>query len=166
MSNRKYAEGTRVSASRSLDELRVLLRARGAGRVVIDDNPDEGHVAVLFQRAERAYRISVPIPSTKDRAFTHTPELGRQRDPAGRAKAYNDEIMRRHRSLLMHVKAKLIAVDDGIVTFEREFMVHLVMPTGDTLGEFMEPRIADAVAMGQLPSLAKKALLLPSPEAS
>ena len=41
-------------------------------------------------------------------------------------------------------KAKLEAVESGIATFEEEFMAHIVMPNGKTVGEMALPLIESA----------------------
>lgn len=67
--------------------------------------------------------------------------------------AYEQEIRRRWRSLLLVVKAKLTAVADGISTVEREFLADLVIPTGQTLAEWLAPQLEAAYAHGGVPAL-------------
>ena len=59
----------------------------------------------------------------------------------------------RWRALALAVKAKLEAVAIGITTFEDEFMAHIVMPDGLTVGEHVRPRIASAYESGQVTPL-------------
>jgi hypothetical protein len=45
------------------------------------------------------------------------------------------EMRRRWRSLALAIKAKLEVVASGIATFDEEFMAHLVLPDGTTVGD-------------------------------
>jgi hypothetical protein len=59
------------------------------------------------------------------------------------------EERRRWRCLLLNVKAKFEAVENQIVTFEEEFLAHIVVPgTGETVGAWAAPRIAEAYERG------------------
>ena len=42
------------------------------------------------------------------------------------------------------IKAKLIAIQDKVATFEEEFMPYLVTDTGETLAERMLPSVREA----------------------
>jgi hypothetical protein len=48
------------------------------------------------------------------------------------------------RALNLVIKAKLEAVEAGIVTFEDEFMAHMVLPNGATVAEYVGPQIEEA----------------------
>ena len=65
--------------------------------------------------------------------------------------------MQRWRALLLVVKAKLEAVEAEIATFEEEFLPHIVLPNGRTVGEMALPEIERAYQGGRTP-----ALLLPA----
>jgi len=52
------------------------------------------------------------------------------------------------RALSLVVKAKLEAVESGITTFEDEFLAHIVLPNGQTVGEQALPRVREAYATG------------------
>jgi hypothetical protein len=47
----------------------------------------------------------------------------------------------RWRALLLVCKAKLEAVESGVATVESEFLASLILPSGQTIGELMVPRI-------------------------
>lgn len=59
----------------------------------------------------------------------------------------------RWRALSLAIKAKLEAVASGITSFEEEFLAHVVMPNGKTLGSTIIPQIADAYANKKMPPL-------------
>ena len=59
----------------------------------------------------------------------------------------------RWRALALVIKAKLEAVEAGIVTFEEEFAMHMVLPNGQTVGEWVVPQINQAYELNQMPAL-------------
>lgn len=58
-----------------------------------------------------------------------------------------------HRILFNHLKAKFIAVANGLTEFEEEFMAHLLVPDKDgnmkTLGEVLLPQYNKAIDEGK-----------------
>jgi hypothetical protein len=70
------------------------------------------------------------------------------------------ELKRRWRALVLIVKAKLELVASGGSTFEVEFLAHTMLPNGDTVGETMLPRIAQAYRTNSMPPL----MLGPGPQ--
>lgn len=56
------------------------------------------------------------------------------------------------RCLFLAVKAKLVAVEAQITTFEQEFMAHIVLPNGRTTGEEILPQIDEAYRSGKMPT--------------
>jgi hypothetical protein len=61
--------------------------------------------------------------------------------------------MRRWRSLLLRIKAKLEAIADGMTTVEEEFLANLMLPDGSTVIEEVLPRLAVAYETGKMPQL-------------
>lgn len=57
------------------------------------------------------------------------------------------------RALYLVVKAKLVAVQNEISTFEAEFLSAMVMPNKRTLGEMILPQMDKLQIDGQLPKL-------------
>ncbi len=57
------------------------------------------------------------------------------------------------RALLLLVKAKLEFVAGGLSTAEREFLAHVVLPNGSTVGDELAPHLAEAYASGTVPLL-------------
>ena len=57
------------------------------------------------------------------------------------------------RALALVVKAKLEAVDAGITVFEEEFLAHIVLPDGRTVGQFTLPQVESAYLTGKMPKL-------------
>ncbi len=66
--------------------------------------------------------------------------------------AYEAEVRRRWRALAAVIKAKLVAVEDNISTMEQEFLAYVVLPNGQTLGEWAGPQLNDARPLPLLPA--------------
>ena len=73
--------------------------------------------------------------------------------PTGESEKDQKEIRRLWRSLAMIIKAKLEAVASGVSIFDDEFMPYIVLPNGETVGQFMRPQIDVAYQNGSMPKL-------------
>jgi hypothetical protein len=117
MSKRIYADHTRVPVIRSQVELRELLRKFGATRFGMAEADEEGTV-IGFSFNSRTYRFVMPITFDSERAE------------------------RAHwRRLILVVKAKLVAIETGVSSFEEEFLANTVTPSGRTVFEETRPAI-------------------------
>lgn len=145
----RYASTTDVSSEASRLEIERTLRRYGASEFGYLSRASE--VSVAFTAHDRWIRFSIPMPDPRSREFTHTPERGILRSVPAREAAYEQAVRQRWRSLALIVKAKLEAVDAGIVTFEEEFLAHTVVPgTGETVYEQTRGVIAAAYTDGVL----------------
>jgi hypothetical protein len=122
-----YARGTPVEVVRTRTQIEDELRRRGATQFGYNVDDAAGEAVIAFTMAGLQVRMSLPLPDFDDDAFRYTPSGRYQRSPAEQAKAYQQEVKRRWRSLALIVKAKLVAVDDGISTAEREFLADTVV---------------------------------------
>lgn len=128
-----YAEKTTVPVSKSRMEIEELIRKHGAGQFISGFAGDK--VMIGFTAAGRQVRFIVTVP-------------------AGRTDKESEQLERqRWRALLLVIKAKFEAIDSGVSCFDDEFLAHIVLPSGQTAGEWMVPQIADAYQMGQMPAL-------------
>jgi hypothetical protein len=150
--SRRYAQDTQVSVAKSRAELEELLQRHGATATAVYMSGSEA--AVAFEMADRRVRFRLRLPDPRDEAFTR--KKANQHDRFGRpcseseARERHEKACRRlWRALVLAVKAKLVAVDDGVETFEEAFMAHVVMPDGKTVAEHVQPRIADAYHNGE-----------------
>lgn len=125
-----YARRTPVEVVRTRTQIEDELRRRGASSFGYNVNDAAGEAVIAFTMGGLQVRMILPLPAFDDDAFRYTSSGKYQRAPAEQAKAYDAELRRRWRSLLLIVKAKLVAVDDGITTMEREFLPDVVV--GDT----------------------------------
>lgn len=140
-----YAQGTEVSVEKSQLELQQVLRKYGATGYAMGWSEVGG--VVQFQAQARQIKFLMPSPDEKNFAYTKT----RQRRTAAQVKtALAAEERRRWRALLLVIKAKLEAVESGIVTFEQEFLAHVVMPDGRTVHEHTQEPIERAYVEGHV----------------
>jgi hypothetical protein len=144
----RYAEGTSVAPEASRAEIERTLRRYGADGFL--SGYDNGQAFLLFRAHGRMVRFSVPMPDPSE--FTQTP-AGRKRDAAAARSAAEGEERRRWRALALAVKAKLEVVETGIATFEQEFLAHVVLPNGTTVGQWIEPQLEEAYADGGMPAM-------------
>jgi len=125
----KYAADTAVPVERSRAEIEKTLQRFGADEFVYMHSPTDASVG--FRARGRLVRFRLPLRDT----LKH--DTQKQRDQAVRSA---------WRALALSIKAKCVAVDSGIVSFESEFMPQTVMPDGMTAADHVLPRIADAYA--------------------
>jgi hypothetical protein len=113
---------------------------------------DENRALLAFVANGRQVRFVLPLPDRDDPEFTRTP-TGRERTASAASEAYEQAVRQRWRALALVIKAKLEAVDTGIVDFTSEFLAHLVLPDGQTVGDAVVPRVDEAYRTGQSPEL-------------
>lgn len=146
----KYAKGTEVSIGKSREELEKTLKARGATGFMFGwEEGRETHV-VAFRLAERLVRLTVPRSWYDEHKRTPT---GRTRTDTAAQREADAEERRRWRSLLLVIKARLVAVDDGVETLETAFLPWVVLPSGQTIAEWIGPQLDTVYASHEMPSL-------------
>lgn len=132
----KFAEGTRVSVNSSRQEIETTLKRFGATKFVTSVDDDTGRATVQFFARGRWVRLILEL-----RVANRKGQKERVSEPEER---------RLWRSLVALVKAKMIAVDDGLVEFEEEFLPHVVMADGATVYERSKPSIAAEYQTGKV----------------
>lgn len=141
-----YANKTNVPVNQSRHEIERLLQKNGATQFVFGHA--DGHALVAFEmsttdnvgeRVKRRLRFLVPMPIA-------TRSMNEAKVAA--------ETRRRWRALLLVLKAKLEAVTSSIVTFDTEFLAHIVVEGTSTVGDRMVPALSKAIESGgHLPPL-------------
>jgi hypothetical protein len=133
-------ETTTVTVERSQGEIRKLLQDRGAARFAFGEETDSAGVrwaAVSFTHGAHAVRMRVPHKPVDERVV-------RSRLTRARTKTREDlerelgeqEAKRIWRVMHWNLKARLVAVDEGVETFEEAFLAHLLNErTGMTIFE-------------------------------
>ncbi|HCB04269.1 MAG TPA: hypothetical protein DEQ43_08495 [Nocardioides bacterium] len=147
----RYAQNTNVSSEASRNEIERTLRKFGATEFAY--GWQQGHAAVGFVISGRQVRFVLHMPDPNDREFTHTPTRRTPRSPGEAEKAYEQVVRQRWRALAAVIKAKLVAVQEGIVTIEEEFLAHFVLPSGATMAQEMIPRLDAALDGQSMPAL-------------
>lgn len=134
---RPYAHRTAVPVDRTRSEIEHLLEKHGARSFVYGTT--DGQALLAFEMRDRRLRFIVPMPSTN-----------KTRSNESQVKA---ETRRRYRALLLVLKAKLEAVESQIVTFDEEFLAHIVVEGNSTVGDRMIPQLNQAIADGRMATL-------------
>jgi hypothetical protein len=150
MAANSYASRTKVTKNDTIGDLETILGKHGATSFIAGTH--EGDATIAFHVAGLNILMRVPLPKITERRFTHS-ETGRTRSPDKIRDEHQTAIRATWRALLLFVKAKLVAVDQGLTTIEQEFLPHILLPGGTTLAETALPAIREAYATGQIPPL-------------
>jgi hypothetical protein len=152
----QFAAFTDVSSDRSRAEIENIIRRYGASQFMYGWAEDKAVIG--FACNDRHIRFELPLPARNDPKFTQTPTGRHKRTSAAAEAAWEQACRQRWRALALVVKAKLEAVETGITTFDDEFLAHIVLPGGQTIGQYVLPKLAGVVSSGRI------AGLLPPPE--
>jgi hypothetical protein len=144
-----YAETTEVPIDRSRAEIERTLERYGATAFMY--GWDTRRAAISFDVAGRRYRIVLPLPEKNDRAFTHSP-TGRERTSNSASAAFEQARRQRWRALALWIKAVLEAAEAGIISIEEALLPFVVLPNGQTAGQWLAPQIAQAYRIGNMPA--------------
>lgn len=144
----RYAADTDVTPEKTRQEIERTVKRYAADEYGFAERADVA--AILFRYKGRRVRFLVARPTDADVARYPG---GRSRDyrqyPAAKAQLERQ----RWRVLLLTIKARLEAVEAGQETAEDAFLAYTVLPSGDTVSEWLQPQIDDAYATGQMPGL-------------
>lgn len=124
----RYASRTKVPISKSRMEIETILsryKADQFGTAMTEDK-----AMVQFRINKWMVRFVLPLPMKNEQ-----------------------DQRQRWRALCLMIKAKLESVESKIVTFESEFLSHLVMPSGQTYGEWAVPQLQDMREHGKIPDM-------------
>ena len=147
----KYAEKTTVPVEKSKAEIENLLSRYGADQFMSGWDQEKAFMA--FRMAGRQIKFTILLPDKKSKEFTQTPAGRKRRDQAAQFAAWEQSCRQRWRALALVIKAKLEAVETGITEFEDEFMAHIILPDGKTVGQHLRPEIAAAYQTGKMQKL-------------
>jgi hypothetical protein len=150
----KYAAETDVPIERSQAEIKGIIMRYGATRYATLDDPN--CAMILFEIENRRIRFTLPLPDKSAEEFTHKNHNSGKRVPRSQEDAYRfweQACRQRWRALCLIIKAKLEAVETGITTIEREFLNNIMLPDGQTVGDFILPQIEASYSTGKMPPL-------------
>jgi len=133
MTKKPFAHGTTVTVGKSRGQIEDLVTAHGASMFVSGYEGDRANI--LFKMKDRRVRFQLQLVKSGG-LFT---ELEAER-----------ENMRRWRCLFFLLKAKLSAVEDGLATFEEEFLAFTLVPgsNGETVAQWIGPQLSYAYEKG------------------
>ncbi len=124
----RYAEKTEVTSDRSRAEIERTLTRYGADQFLYAWQADTAVIG--FRMRGRMIRLVLQMPDRNDREFRFTPSRNYERSKEAQQEAYEQACRQRWRALALLVKAKLEAVEAGLVELEEEFLSHVVLPDG------------------------------------
>lgn len=138
-----FATKSSVSPEKTRAEIERLVMRHGATRFASGWETGEA-ATVLFVVRGRAVRFTLPMPDPNARSFTHVRPGSWQRTTEKQRAARHEQAVRSAwRALMLVIKAKLEAVASNITTFEQEFLAHIVLASGDTVGDRIIPALDD-----------------------
>lgn len=135
-----YAEKTSVPIDRSQSEIKKILEKYGASGFAYGESGSTA--VVMFEMIRRRIKFVLPMPHKPSSCATQAS-----------IKTYEQLCRTRWRCLVLAIKAKLECVESGITTLEQEFMAHIVLPNGSTVGQVMTPQIDQSYREGKMPPL-------------
>lgn len=151
----RYASETSVSVEKSRAEIEATLNRYGADAFAYaSDGPE---VKIAFRMKGKHFRFALTLPGKSEKRFT-THSRGLRTTEAALA-AWEQGCRQKWRALALVIKAKLEAVEAQISTLEDEFLAHLVLPSGETMGDWARPQVEEAYALGHMP----RSLMLEGP---
>lgn len=135
-----YAKTTTVPISKTQDEIRRVLTKHGANGFAY---AEQGPLAIVaFEMMGRRIKFILPMPTPLSKNGTQAS-----------IKNYEQLCRSKWRCLLLAIKAKLECVESGITTLEQEFLAHIVLPNGQTMGQVAIPQIAQSYSENKMPPL-------------
>ena len=145
-----YAQDTSVPVSKSRLDIEYMLKSVGATEYIQGNS--NNIQAIAWTLNGKKYRITMRIPEIDSPEVRITPSKRRRTD--SQAKTYHEQLERSMwRQLYIIIKAKLVAVEAGIRTIEQEFREDMLLPNGQTVGEYVGPQIEQAYLTGNMPPL-------------
>ncbi|GBU17257.1 MULTISPECIES: hypothetical protein [Methylobacterium] len=148
-----FAKGTKVPAESTRLEIEKLVGDRGAEAFAFALEGDRAKIA--FRLQGRALRFNLPLPTLEEERFQRVQRglHSHARTPTAARNAWMQATREAWRALLLCIKAKFTAIEGGIVTFDEEFLAHVVMPDGRTVGEIAREQLALTYKAGEQPPL-------------
>lgn len=135
MSTRRYAEGTDVDVSKSVEDLKRLAERYDASEFTYAIGPRGG--SAMFRLEGVPLRYDVQFPTDDDLTV----------------KQAEQEWRRRWRVVLLRAKGQFEAITDGELSVERAFLAEVMLPDGTTVGERIEATGIEGLEGELLPQL-------------
>jgi hypothetical protein len=146
--SRRYAQGTEVSAAQTRVEIEGTVRRFGAKSFTL--HVEDARARIGFEINGRRIAFELPFPGVNSKQFKAIRSHISTEDKLERLERES------WRSLALLIKAKLAAVEAGIVTVEDEFLAQTIVPNQSggvtTVSDLMKPQIEEAYARGMVPA--------------
>lgn len=146
-----YAETTEVPVAKTKAEIEKLLEEKGASAVLTGHDSTTRTGVVQYRLHGKFVRHYLKLPDRQE--FERTPKGKLRYDDSQIGKAWDMGTRARWRQLLLILRAKFVAVESGISTFEEEFLANLVLTDNTTFGQWAVPQIEDTYRTGKMPPM-------------
>lgn len=145
----KYANTTSIDVAKTRGHIEAILGQYGATAFAFATQSNESMIS--FQIGGKTFKFILSEPPREQFEFTAT---GRSRGRAGAEQAHKQARRQVWRALFLIIKAKLVGVDEGITTIEREFLADMVVrSTGETVGQLAIEQMKLAEQNGTAPRI-------------
>lgn len=145
----QYAKDTSVTVEKSQAEVEKILMRYGADAFM--RGWESGNVVLAFRMDGKRMKFELPMPNKDE--FRHTSTGKLRTSDAAINEAWEQGCRQRWRALKLVIQAKLEAVEVGISTLEDEFMAQILLPNGDTIGNWMKPHIEEMYLTAKMPPM-------------
>ena len=145
---RAYAAETSVPVEKSRMEIEQILRRYQAD--AFGYSTDNTMATIAFRIRGRSVRclLTLPNPESDEFWIYLRGSVRYRRDPRPAQEKWEQACRQKWRALALVIKAKLEAVSAGITTIEHEFLAHTVLADGRTVGEQIQPQLAEHYRVG------------------
>lgn len=144
----RYAESTDVPVDRTISQLKQLIERFGADQFALMTSAASAKIG--FQYKTRMVRFDLALPALNEARFAQTPTGRPRRNEDARTIAWEKECRSQWRALFLLIKALFVAIESGLIDFDRAFMHDIVTPDGKTVGQRLLPeiqRVCDSQSM-------------------
>lgn len=142
-----YASTTSVSVAKTKGALEKLLGQHGVTDFATYSSP--ALAGIGFKIIGRRVQFKLTLPDREDKQFTMTNHTySKRRCDESIKKAWEQACRSKWRSLYLHVKSLLVAVEDDLYDLDTIFMAYMTLPGGQTVAERFCPEI-DNILLGK-----------------
>ena len=116
----KYAKNTSVSVSKSKDEIERMILRFGAKKFITGIDGNRAFVCFVYE--DRAIKREIELPPQSD--YEMTPARKKKRAREDMIRCWEQACQQKWRALALSIKGKLVSINEGIATFEDEFLAY------------------------------------------
>lgn len=154
-------ENTAVTVEKSQGEIRKLLNRHGANSFRFSEGEDSSGVwwvGVEFIHEDHLVRLMAPLKQPDESWLNGRARRARTKSRRDIILEHNEQEARRiWRVIVWSIKSRMVAVEEGLETFEQAFLSHLVDPgSQQTVWSAMQPHVESGrmrMGGGGLPEL-------------